>query len=183
MTEKISHLRHVQGAAVVHLGAHRQHRAGTGRRTRLICQRNADSSFMWRVVNGGIDRPNLRLEYGGLVQGFQVVPFGEWGTKVHGIGRTTTGSNPTYAVETAPGIDEAVWGAFPRINVWADIEDHNDLIRRTKQAAAKVGKVGKRMALGIRVDALDIKDGWDICDCVPVNIKRGVVDTSKYGSG
>jgi len=159
------------------------HRAGTGRRTRLICQRNADSSFTWRVINGGLDRPNIRLEYGGLIQGFQVVPFGEWGTKVHGIGRTPEGIKPSYALEPAPGIDEAVWGAFPRINMWPDIIDQNDLIRRTKQAAINVGKVGKRIALGIRVDALDIKDGWDICDSIPVTIKRGVVDTTRYGSG
>ena len=32
-------------------------------------------------------------------------------------------------------------------------------------------------------DSLDIKDGWDICDSVPVRIQRGVVDTTRYGSG
>ena len=90
------------------------HRAGTGRRTRLICQRNADSSFEWRVVfSPGIDRNNLRFEYGGLVQGFQVIPFGQWGTKVHGIGRTTEGAKPFYAKENAPGISEAYLGQLP----------------------------------------------------------------------
>jgi hypothetical protein len=152
-------------------------------RTRLICQRNADSSFMWRVADVGIDRDNLRMEYGGIVQGFQVVPFGEWGTKVHGIGRTTEGSKPFYAIENAPGITESQWGAYPKVSVWSDLEDQNDLIRRTKQAAVKVGKVGKRVALGIRVDSLDIKDGWDIGDSFPLRIQRGVVDTTRYGSG
>ena len=160
------------------------HRAGTGRRTRLVCQRNADSSFEWRVIySPGVDRNNIRLEYGGLVQGFQVIPFGQWGTKVHGIGRTAEGARPFYAKENAPGIDEVVWGSFPRVQVWADLEDQNDLTRRTKQAAVNVAKLGKRIALGIRVDSIDIKDGWDICDSVPVRIQRGVVDTTRYGSG
>ena len=128
------------------------------------------------------DRDNLRLEYGSLVQGFHVIPFGQWATKVHGIGRTTDGVKPFYATAKAPGIDETVWGSYPHVNVWSDLEDANDLQRRTNQAAVSVAKIGKRMALGIRVDSLDVKDGWDITDSVPVKIVRGVVDTTRFGS-
>jgi len=46
-----------------------------------------------------------------------------------------------------------------------------------------VSKQGKALRFGIRVGAFDIKDGWDITDDIPVRIKRGVVDTSRYGSG
>jgi hypothetical protein len=46
-----------------------------------------------------------------------------------------------------------------------------------------VSKVGKRMALAIRVDSIAVKDGWDICDSVLVDIDRGVVNTLNYGSG
>jgi hypothetical protein len=184
MTEKVTIITTFKERLSFIAGLIDSHRAGTGRRTRLLCHRAADGSFSWRVpYDPGQTRDNLRLEYGGLIQGFQVIPFGQWGTKVHGIGRTSEGVKPFYAVETGPGIDETVWGSFPRVNVFADLEDSNDLIRRTRQAAIGVAKVGKRMALGIRVDSLDIKDGWDICDSIPVHIKRGVVDTTRYGSG
>ena len=100
----------------------------------------------------GIDRPNIRLEYGGLVQGFQAIPFGDWGTAVDAIGRTVTEGTKVYSARAAaPGINEAVYGAFPTTTMYQDIDDANDLQRRANQAAAKVGKVGKCMALGIRV--------------------------------
>ena len=44
--------------------------------------------------------------------------------------------------------------------------------------------MGKRIALGLRRRTVMLPfDGYDIGDHLPVNIKRGVVDTTRYGSG
>jgi hypothetical protein len=156
-------------------------RAGTGRRTRLVCERKADGTFRWRVLlTPGLDRPNIRLEYGGIVQGFRTVPFTNWGTAVNAQGRTVTGTKVYSARATAPGIDETVWGHFPTVTLYQDIDDSNDLQRRANQDAAKVAKVGKMLGIGIRVGALGVKDGWDITDSIPVDIVRGVVDTNRF---
>ena len=51
------------------------------------------------------------------------------------------------------------------------IADIDDLERPPAAAGAgrrKVAKVGKMMGIGLRVGALDIKDGWDITDSVPI---------------
>ena len=159
-------------------------RAGTGRRTRIVPERNSDGVWKWRVVyNPGIDRPNIRLEYGGLVQGFRTIPFSNWGTAVDAIGRTVTGTKVYSARAVGVGINEGLYGAFPTTTMHQDIDDSNDLQRRANQEAAKVSKVGKMLGVGIRVGSLTVKDGWDICDSVKVDIKRGVVDTTRFGSG
>jgi len=168
------------------------HRAGTGVRTRLVVERSQTGAFSFRVLDApGGDRDNIRAEYGGLVQGFRIIPFGQWGTKVHGIGRAVDGTKPYYYRATAPGkfpgppeqTFEEVYGSFPQVRFWADLADLNDLKRRVKQAARSVAKLGKRMGLGLRVDALDVKDGWDITDSIKVDVKRGIVDTDRFGSG
>jgi len=160
------------------------YRAGTGRKTRLVCERDAAGAFKWRVLNDpGLDRDNLRMEYGGLVQGFRTVPFSGWGTAVNAVGRTTLGTKVYSARKVAAGISEATYGAWPTTTMYQDIDDLNDLRRRTAQAAAQVAKVGKLMGIGIRVGSLGIKDMWDICDSVPILIQRGVVDTTRFGSG
>ena len=160
------------------------YRAGTGKRTRIVCERNSNGTFRWRVLsNPGIDRDNLRFEYGGLVQGFRTIPFANWGTSVDATGRTVLGTKVYSARAVAPGISEAAYGAFPSTTMYQDIDDLNDLRRRAAQAAARIAKVGKSMGIGIRVGALAVKDGWDITDSVPIRIKRGVVDTTRFGSG
>ena len=159
-------------------------RAGTGRKTRLVCERDATGAFRWRVLeNPGIDRDNLRLEYGGLIQGFRTVPFSGWGTAVDAIGRTVLGTQVLSARQVAPGVSETTYGAWSSVALYEDIDDINDLRRRASQAAAQIAKVGKLMGLGIRVGSLGVKDMWDICDSVPIDIRRGVVDTSRFGSG
>lgn len=158
-------------------------RAGSGRRTRILCEKGADNVYRWRVIeNPGVERNNIRFEYGGLVQGFRTVPFGDFGTSMHSIGRTSTGAKTFYHKEPAEGIDQAAWGAWPQSVVYQDLADLNDLRRRTRQAVRRIGKVGKQLAIGIRVGALDIKDGWTITDDVPIAIKRGAVDTTRWGS-
>lgn len=47
----------------------------------------------------------------------------------------------------------------------------------------QVGKVGKQVALPLKVDGLLPLDGFDVLDSFPLTIKDGVVDTERYGSG
>jgi hypothetical protein len=167
------------------------HRAGTGKRTRVMVQKSATGVYSWVVKDtAGRDRPNIRMEYGGLVQGFRVVPFGQFSTRLNAIGRIYNQSKMEYYVAHAPtpsGQDasyfEEVYGRFATATTYQDITDLNDLKRRAKQAAGKMTRVGKALALHLRPGALHIKDGWDICDSIFVDINRGVVHTTRMGSG
>jgi len=159
------------------------HRAGTGVRTRFSVD-GSGSTFTARLRNNaGSQRANLKMEYGGLVQGFRLTAFGDFSTRVYGIGRSTTGLKPFYSNAPTPGLKADQWGQLETARVWPDVYDQNDLNRRTKQAASTVGRIGKRVALGLRVDTLLPLDGYNICDWLPVHIKRGAIDTTRYGSG
>ncbi len=175
------------------------HRAGSGLRTRVMVNRYTtwtsalERTFDYRFDvfnNPGEDRPDLSLEYGGLIQGYRVIPFGDFGTRALGIGKTITGLRLEYDVEPVPPPDgepddfyEREYGRLSKINFWEDIIDLNDLKRRVRQYATRVGAIGKQVGLGLRSDTLGIKDGWDIGDSVPVVIQRGPVDTTTMGSG
>lgn len=167
------------------------HKAGTGKRTRLRVRKTITGSYEFRLDdNPGVDRDNIRFEYGGLVQGFRVIPFGDYGTRVNAIGRGLNTVKVEYYIASTPApagelsdFFERAYGRTSKVNLWQDISDKNDLIRRAKQMAKALGKLGKRVALGLRVDALGPKDGWDIADSLRVDVVRGVVDTNRYGSG
>ena len=160
------------------------HRQGTGKRTRFWVARAAAQTYRFQLdENPGVDRTALKLEYGSLVQGFQVVGFGDFAVKAHGIGRTQTGYELFYKSASAPGMATSTWGNIETVAVYDNVADANDLHRRVKQAAAAAGRVGKRIAIGIRVDHLSPFDGYNIADNVPVHIKRGVIDTTRWGSG
>lgn len=167
------------------MGLIRSHRQGTGKRSRLQVRKNVAGTGYEFVMqdNPGVDRNNMRLEYGGLIQGFRLVVMGEFATFFYGLGRTREGITPMFQSAAAPGIPPATWGRIERAQYYQDLIDDNDLKRRVQQDAAEVGRVGKRVALGLRTDAILPFDGYDITDNVPVHIKRGVVDTTRYGSG
>jgi len=142
-----------------------------------------DEGVVTRVKDDiGRDRPNIRLEYGGLVQGFRVVPFGQFATRLPAIGRIYNQSKVEYYTATppAPAGQDATWydevyGRYSVAATYQDMTDLNDLKRRANKAAAKMARVGKQLALNLRPGALKVKDGWDICDSVYVDINRGVV--------
>lgn len=164
------------------------HKQGTGNRSRLWVERSYTNpyidSYRWRLSdNVGQTRDNLRFEYGGLVQNFRVVMFGDFGTMAAGIGRTKEGTKVMYRSAAAPGMSQNLWGRVVKPMLYTDLSDAADLERRTAQVAASYGRVGKRLALGIRVDALQPLDGYDIGDSIPVDIVRGVIDTNRYGDG
>lgn len=167
------------------------HKAGTGKRTRLMAVRAPNGGFSWVVKDdAGRDRPNMRMEYGGLVQGFRVIPFGNFTTRLHAIGRVYNQLKVEYMTATAPAPagQDASWyeenyGVFSTAEMYQDVTDVNDLKRRAKQSISRSVRVGKALALHLRPGALAIKDGWDICDSVLVDIDRGVVSTTRMGSG
>ena len=97
------------------LGLMDSHRAGTGKRTRLNYLKNIGGTYRWDVQESpGTNRDSLRFEYGGLVQGFEVIPFEDFGTKVMAVGRTVTGTLPMYA-EAHPPDDSDHRRPVPRV--------------------------------------------------------------------
>lgn len=160
------------------------HKQGTGREARFYA-RPTDTNFMlweWALTdNWGHDRPNIELEYGGLLNDFRIVALGDFGTRVLGIGQKR-GEVKVYRATGTGGLNEALWGRRAKTAFFPDIIDQNDLQRRVNENASMLAKVGKRMALAIRADMLSPFDGWDLGDSIKVNIVRGVVDTSRYGS-
>jgi hypothetical protein len=167
------------------------HRQGTNKRTRLYARNTGPGKYQWVVKDApGKDRPNLRMEYGGLVQGFRVVPFGDFATRLNAIGRLYNSSRMVYSVKHAPtpegedaGWYEETYGRFAKATIYEDITDEDDLRRRAAQAANRISRVGKQLALNLRPGSFGIKDGWDICDNILVDIRRGVVQTTRMGSG
>jgi hypothetical protein len=164
-------------------------RAGSGNRGRLLCRRvpgsTADEThgpaYEWNLLlDSGVDRPALRMEYGGLVQGFRIQAMGSFAVSTLAIGREVNELKPHYKTATAPGLTTAYWGNLAKVAVWQDIDDENDLARRAAQLAAESGRIGKRMALGLRVHGLGPFDGWDLTDSVPIDIVRGAVDTGHF---
>lgn len=159
------------------------HRQGTGKRSRIWVERTLAGAYRWRLSDDvGVERDNLPLELGGLVNNFRLVGFGDFAVIAVGIGRTTQGTQVLYRKASAPGIAPEVYGRIIRPQFYQDLYDINDLARRVSQEAARLGRVGKRVALGLRVRALRVFDGYELGDSFPVKIKRGVVDTSRYGS-
>jgi hypothetical protein len=184
MAEKVTVFSTMQPTLQFITGLVESHRQGTGNRTR-IAVRKVGAAYKVNIDDDpGTQRDELRLSYGELVNGYRAVAFGDaWATVQHAIGRTRDGIRVLYKTESAPGISQATWGRFARVNVYDGVSDENDLIRRTKQAAMEAGKLGKRMGLALRSGLLLPLDGYDLCDTVPVSIDHGVVDTSAWGGG
>lgn len=159
------------------------HRQGTGKRSRLWVEKYS-GGYRFRVANNpGVERPALKMQYGGLVQGFQIIGFGDFATVAHGIGRTATGGELFYAKASAPAIQPSVYGSIETVQFHDNVAGQNDLVRRVKQHAAQVARVGKRAAMGIKVEGLSPFEGYGITDMIPVKIRRNIIDTDRFGSG
>jgi hypothetical protein len=162
------------------------HKQGTGLRTRVKVYFDTVAN-KWKVGvedDAGTTRDNLRLRYGELVQGYRVVPFGsQWSSVSNIIGRNLNSAQVFYKSASSPGIDTAIWGRFDSVQILNNIDDANDLQRRAKQLAVHAAKLGKQVGLGIRSGLLLPRNGYDVCDALPVQIQHGVVDTDRFGSG
>lgn len=161
------------------------HRQGQGKKTRIEVKRTSGGAYQIVVTDApGQDRDNLRLKYGEIVQGYRVIFFGKgWASVQHSVGRTREGIRVLYKTENAPGISQTTYGRIAQAAVMDGVSDENDLIRRTKQAAIKAGKLGRSIALGIRSGFLKPLDGYAITDSFPVSINHGAVNTEAFGSG
>jgi hypothetical protein len=165
------------------------YRAGTGNRSRLLVKAKpntqpdfnaAGPSYEYQLLaDSGIDRPALRMEYGGIIQGFRIIALGDFSVAVLGVGRKVSGLEVFYQTGTS-ALSQATWGNLTKAAVWQDVDDANDLKRRATQMASEASRVGKRLALGFRVASISPFDGWDLTDSVPVSIERGVVNTNLY---
>jgi hypothetical protein len=159
------------------------HRAGTGKYSRLQVRKNGSAYQFFLTDDPGTTRDNMRLRYGELVQGYRTIPFGDgWATRVNAIGRDKTGVKVRYHSSPGTGIDESVWGRFARTEIIDGVSDGNDLIRRAKQLATAVSRLGRNLGVGLRSGYLMPKDGYDLLDRFPVDIEDGSVHTSAYGS-
>jgi hypothetical protein len=185
LTEKLTIFSTYAYALPFIVGLLDSHRAGTGKRTRIFCEKQTDGSYKWRITDDpGIVRDNLRMRYGELVQGYRVVAFGNgWGTRVGAIGRAKDGVLVRYTQQVAPGIDEAVWGRWESAQFYDGISDANDLDRKARQSAIAQSKLGKQLGVGLREGVLQPRDGYELCDVFPVDIEHGAVSTSAMGSG
>ena len=108
-----------------------------------VAARRRTTARGWPTARG-VDRPNLRMEYGGLVQGFQIIGFGDWAVKAHGIGRTQTGYELFYQSANAPGVSYSPTDGYPAIEtveVYDNVADKNDLNRRVKQRAMTASRL------------------------------------------
>jgi hypothetical protein len=131
----------------------------------------------------GSDRDNIRLEYGSLLQGYNVVAMGDYANLIYAAGHEPNKLKPHFAKAASPGVSQTDWGSIGQSRFWADITDNQDLNRRARAEAIKASRVGKKVALGIRVHGLAIWDGYEVLDNIPLSIDDGVVDTDNYGSG
>lgn len=161
------------------------HRAGSGKQTRLFVRQKNGGGYEWVVQDDpGVERDDLRLKFGEIVQGYRVVAFGEdWASRISGIGRAKDGIKVMYKTASAPGIDEEVWGRFSQVRMIDGVSDENDLTRRVRQAALHAGKLGKNVAVGLRSGVIGPEDGYTLCDQFPVSIEHGSVSTAAFGSG
>lgn len=158
------------------------HRAGHGKKTRISVVGNFASGYSVQVVDDpGVDRPDMTMRYGELVQGYRVIMFGkQWASILAAVGRTRDGANVTYTHSSAPGIDPAVWGAIEQVQLFDGAEDLTDLTRRAAQAALVYGKLGHSVGMGLRTGLLLPEFGWQITDSLPVKIVHGAIDTTRF---
>lgn len=161
------------------------HKQGGGKRSRISVRKSSGGDYQfWVQEDPGKTRDNLRLRYGEIVQGYRLVAFGtNWGSRMHAVGRDRNGYKVRYTTQTAPGIDEAIWGRFAKLQFIDGVSDGNDLIRRTQQLATSFGKLARQLGLGIRTGYLSPLDGYNICDFIPVAIDHGAINTDNFGSG
>ena len=158
---------------------------GQERRTRLRVRWRASSKdFAFELLdNKGSDKDALRLEFGGLVQGYRIVAYDDYRNKVYAIGVKPNASKPFFLNTVAQGVTLADWGVWGKAEMHGDIVDKKDLERRARATANRMSRPGKSVALGIRVRAIDYCDGYDVLDSVPVDIVDNAIDTNNFGGG
>lgn len=159
------------------------HAQGTAKRTNIKVVGTYATGYSFVVTDDpGIQRSNLRMQYGELVQGYRIILFGKlWASVQDAIGRQRDGTNVFYSTKAAPGIDPALFGRIAQVKFFDGISDPKDLDRRLSEAAIAAGKIGKQVGLAIRTAFLSPRVGFDVPDYLPVAIVDGPIDTTRYG--
>ena len=138
---------------------------------------NGSFSFTFSE-NQGSDKENVRLEYGGLVRDFRYAPgYGDLATRIYGIGVKREGATVLYSTQTYA--NEATYGWIARPALYQDIINQTALDQRVKRDARRAARVGKKVALILRVNGLAPWDGFDLGDSVRVVISRGIVSVNQ----
>lgn len=125
-------------------------------------------------ANEGSDKEDIRLEYGGVVNGFRFNPgFADFATFGYAIGQKREGANLLFSTQEYAA--SSIWGIIQKSTVFLDVVNQTALDRKTKRFARDLGKLNKNLSLRIRSGAIAPVTGWDIADSVRVVINRGLV--------
>lgn len=158
-------------------------RAGTGKLTRISVEKTEAGGYEVIVVDDpGVQRDELRLQYGDLVQGYRVVPHGtNWATRVNFIGRQLNGLKAIYKTINSTQ-DEARFGRIAGEVQYQESIDEDDLARRALQAAIDASRQGKQIGVGTKLGSYRPFEGYRLCDMVPVDINHGAVNTQDWNN-
>lgn len=184
MTEKVTIFSTMQNSLDFAVGLINSHRAGTGKMTRISVDKVAGVYTLNIRENPGVRRDDLALNYiaGGLVQGYQAIPFGtDWASRVNLIGRSRDGAIVDYKADSS-AVDQNTWGRIGQAPVVTESADKNDLARRARQAALDAAKLGRQLGIGLKLGSFRPLQSFDIPDMVPVAINHGAVKTGEWGS-
>ena len=153
------------------------HTANSSARAQVFLNsRTSVGAFQWDFnQNRGQDRTSIRLDYGGLVQGFRYIPgFADVATHIYGIGVKREGATILYSTQSY--LASATYGRIAQPRLYQDIVDQTALDKRSQRDARRAAVVGKRLSLALRSNQLAPYDGYDLCDSLPVEISRGLTN-------
>ena len=165
------------------VGLINSHRAGTGKNTRLFVRKTTAGVYEFVIQNNpGINRDGMLIRYGGLAQGYRVIQFGqEWASRVNVVGRTLEGLKVLFQSEDA-GVDQGEWGRIAQEPVVIETFDRHDLRRRALQLALDSSRLGRQISVGLKLGSFRPREGYEICDHVPIEINHGSVVTKDWAS-
>lgn len=143
------------------------------RSVRTVLSIPRDPPWEWTFEeNRGQDRPNVRLEYGGLISDFAYVPgFRDYATRIYAVGIKREGASILFSNQTYG--DETVYGRISKPTLHNDMVDQTALDRVAKRDARRAGTLSRNASLVVRAGKLAPWTTWELADSVRVIIQRG----------
>lgn len=133
-----------------------------------------DWPYQWFFTQnkGSEDLSNLRLQYGGAVNGFLYIPgYRDFATRMRSIGLKVEGASILYSEQTY-GSESAV-GFMARFRLFQNVINQSALDDLTLRAAREAGVAQKNVRLLLRANQLIPWGGWDLGDNIRVIVSRG----------
>jgi len=133
-----------------------------------------DSPYTWNFTEnrGSEDLTNLRLEWGGLVNGFSYLPdYRSFATHIAGVGVKREGASILFSTQTSA--DPATYGRITRPALFQDVVNQTALDDLVKRAAKTAGVPDKKVLPLLRVNQLVPWGGWDLGDNIRLVLSRG----------